>query len=101
MFLTNSPHVNQANAIFHVEHYRKRWGIENGYKQIKEFQALTTSKDFSLRYFYFAFACLLYTIWRLVDVLVKQAFGETDAREPLVTANDFLTLAKKFIDPGG
>ncbi|ELY81272.1 transposase [Natrinema gari JCM 14663] len=36
--------------------------IESGYKSIKRFMAATTSKHFGLRFFYFAFACLLYSI---------------------------------------
>ena len=33
--------------------------------------AATTSKNFELRFFYFASACLLYSIWRAVDPLVQ------------------------------
>lgn len=39
-----------------------RLEIESGYKSIKRFMAATTSKHFGLRFFYFAFACLLYSI---------------------------------------
>jgi IS4 transposase len=51
--------------------YDLRWEIESGYKSIKRFMAATTSKNFLLRFFYFAFACLLYSIWRAVDLLVQ------------------------------
>jgi IS4 transposase len=33
--------------------------------------ATSTSKDFGLRFFYFAFGCLIYSIWRAVDLLVS------------------------------
>jgi IS4 transposase len=42
--------------------YGYRWEIESGFKSIKRFMAATTSKVFGLRFFYFAFACLLYSI---------------------------------------
>jgi IS4 transposase len=42
--------------------YGYRWEIESGYRSIKRFMAATTSKNFGLRFFYFVFACLLYTI---------------------------------------
>jgi IS4 transposase len=51
--------------------YDLRWEIESDYKSIKRFMAATTSKNFLLRFFYFAFACLLYSIWRAVDLLVQ------------------------------
>ena len=46
----------------HLTEYGYRWEIESGYRSIKRFMAATTSKDFGLRFFYFAFACLLYSI---------------------------------------
>ncbi len=54
----------------HLTEYGYQWEIESGYKSIKRFMAATTSKHFGLRFFYFAFACLLYSIWRAVDLLV-------------------------------
>jgi len=51
--------------------------------------------DFSLRFFYFAFACLLYSIWRAVDLLVQvQLTGEYE-HSPIVTADSTLILLKK------
>jgi IS4 transposase len=52
--------------------YGYRWEIESGYRSIKRFMAATTSKDFGLRFFYFAFACLLYLIWRAVNLQLCQ-----------------------------
>jgi len=46
----------------HLTEYGYRWEIESGYRSIKRFMAATTSKNFGLRFFYFAFACLLYSI---------------------------------------
>jgi IS4 transposase len=81
-----------VNSIFE---YSDRWDIERGYKSIKRFMAATTSKDFVLRFFYFAFACLLYSIWRTVDLLVQVELTGEYERSPLVTADNTLTLVKK------
>ena len=78
-----------------LEEYAYRWEIESGYKSIQRFMAATTSKNFVLRFFYFAFACLLYSIWRTIDFLVQvQLTGEYD-RSPVVTADNTLTLLKQ------
>ncbi len=54
-------------------------------EMVKRFIAATTSKDFGLQSFYFAFACLLYSIWRAVDLLVQvQLTGEYE-HSPIVT----------------
>ena len=53
--------------------YDHRWGIENGFKQIKRFRVRTTSMKYEYRFFNFLFACTMYNVWRLVDLLVKFA----------------------------
>lgn len=78
-----------------IAEYGKRWDIERGYKSIKRFMAETTSKDFVLRFFYFAFACLLYSVWRAVDLLVQVELTGGYNREPVVTAQNTLTLLRK------
>lgn len=65
--------------------YSKRWRIESGYRAIKQFLVPTTSKSHRLRFFYFAFASLLYSVWRLVDVILRERKDvETDS--PVVPA---------------
>nr|WP_303647901.1 transposase [Haloarchaeobius amylolyticus] len=99
----NSEHDDhQQYSVFmtnrgsgHLTEYGYRWEIESGYRSIKRFMAATTSKDFGLRFFYFAFACLLYSIWRAVDLLVQvELIGEYE-HAPIVTADNTLTLLKK------
>ncbi|MDL0136550.1 transposase [Halobacterium salinarum] len=99
----NSEHTDhQQYSVFMTNRnsgllteYGYRWEIESGYKSIKRFMGATTSKHFGLRFFYFAFACLLYSIWRAVDLLVQvQLTGEYE-HSPIVTADNTLTLVKK------
>ncbi|AXR77226.1 transposase [Natrarchaeobaculum sulfurireducens] len=81
--------------------YRRRWGIENGFKKLKTFLAETQSPDHRFRYFNFAFACVLYNCWRLVDILVQLEMDGEVSDEPSITANSFLTFAKNSygLDP--
>ena len=79
----------------YLTEYGYRWEIESGYKSIKRFMAATTSKNFVLRFFYFAFACLLYSIWRAVDLLVQVELTGEYEHAPIVTADNTLTLLKK------
>jgi len=78
-----------------LSEYGYRWEIESGYRSIKRFMAATTSTDFGLRFFYFAFACLLYSIWRAVDLLVQVELTGEYEHAPIVTADNTLTLLKK------
>ena len=99
----NSEHDDHRQySVFMSNHggsflseYGYRWEIESGYRSIKRFMAATTSKDFGLRFFYFAFACLLYSIWRAVDLLVQVELTGEYEHSPIVTADNTLTLLKK------
>lgn len=54
------------------------------------------SLDHEYRFFNFLFACTLYNVWRLVDLLVKlELVGDGFKHKPLVTADLFLTIAKQ------
>lgn len=81
--------------------YKQRWGIENGFKKLKTFLAETQSPDHRFRYFNFAFACVLYNCWRLVDILVQLKLHGEVGDQPAVSSNSFLTFAKKSygLDP--
>ena len=91
--------LNRVRSI--VSRYSNRWGVENTYKRMKKFQVRTTSKDPEYRFFNFAFACVLYNVWRLVDLLVKLAIEDDPDYAPRVDANQFLTVSKQFygLDP--
>jgi putative transposase len=116
VFETNHPYVTardadgqqmDGKAFVHmierlVRWYRYRWGIENGFKKQKHFMVRTTSTERDYRFFNFAFACVLYNVWRLVDLLVKLAIdGGNKSYAPRVDANQFLTVAKQCygLDP--
>ncbi|ADJ16429.1 MULTISPECIES: transposase [Halococcaceae] len=116
VFETNHPYVTargtddqrmEGKEFIHmierlIRWYRRRWGIENGFKKQKHFMVRTTSTERDYRFFNFAFACVLYNVWRLVDLLVKIAIdGEDLTYKPRVDANQFLTVAKQYygLDP--
>ena len=51
-----------------LKFFKKRWGIETGYRMIRKFLAKTTSKRYSTRLLYFYFAILLYNFWVLLNL---------------------------------
>jgi IS4 transposase len=87
VFETNHPDLDVTEgdtdeiAIIHkiarfTRQYANRWGIENGYRTVKSFMADTTSTDHRYRFLNFIFACMLYSLWRLVDMLLKCSLGD-------------------------
>jgi putative transposase len=116
IFEMNHPYVTASDAdgqemdaktFIHmiermIHRYRHRWGIENGFKKQQHFMVRTTSTERDYRILNVAFACVLYNVWRLVDLLVKLAIdGEHRSYASLVDANQFLTVTKQCdgLDP--
>lgn len=74
-----------------VEEYSERGGIERSYSSIKECAAWTTSKEFEVRWFHFAFACVVYNMWLLVDFLTQDRIGVIEVRKkPRISLPRFL-----------
>ena len=97
VFITNKT-LRDRQVKNTIGRYRRRWGIENSYKTIKEFLARTTSKTYVVRLFYFAFVVLLYNCWLLVDVLVRDV-GTVMGYKPEVTAKRVLAAMTQYLRP--
>ncbi len=60
--------------------YAKRWQIGPTYQSLKQFLIPTTPKSQELRFWYFSFASLLYSVWRPVNVILRDGVGGDDER---------------------
>lgn len=82
-----------------IDRYSRRMAIENSYKSIKDFLAWTTSTNYCVRFFHFAFAVLLYDIWLVTDLLGQES---TRLRAPLprLKATRFLYHLDSVLIPG-
>lgn len=61
LFATNFPY--ESDTILQL--YKDRWAIETGYRMYNQFLMKTTSRNYTIRLFYFLFACLMYNAWVL------------------------------------
>ena len=52
-----------------LKFFKKRWGIETGYRMIRKFLARTTTKIWRIRLMYFYLAVLLYNLWVLLNMV--------------------------------
>jgi hypothetical protein len=73
-FATNLPNSLAANIpAFIPSEYRRRWGIETGYRVQGNVKAKTTSKKYPMRLLYHLTSVLLYNVWHYANFLVCQA----------------------------
>lgn len=70
--------LSRLDAISYVYLYKRRWCIENTYKQFNALKVKTTSVDFIVRYFFFMFRILLYNLWKFYNAVMNSvtAFKE-------------------------
>lgn len=74
-----------------IEQYSDRAAIENSYSSVKKCAAWTTSKEIEVRWFHFAFGCIIYNLWLLVDFLAQERIGVIETRKkPRITLSRFL-----------
>lgn len=70
--------------------YKRRWGIETGYRVKGNFQANTCSKNFTVRVLYSLLAICLYNLWVLINLLhdfeiIKRAVTTRKKYKPSIT----------------
>ena len=67
--LIRSPSNEKLKKI--AEGYRKRWGIETGFRMAKRFQIKTSSVIFVARMFFYIFSVIFYNLWILFNLIYK------------------------------
>jgi hypothetical protein len=94
-FATNIP-TRSDDLIFAFrikDLYRRRWQIESGYRTKKyAFLPKTTSKNYTIRYFYFMMAVILYNYWVIADIAVLLYLG-LNTKNTQITAKEFCIKA--------
>jgi putative transposase len=69
--------------------YKKRWGIESGYRVKNYIRPRTTSKNYVVRLFYFMFSVCLYNLWILASIFIAIAKFFQKIEKPLITVKLF------------
>jgi IS4 transposase len=68
-YATNIP-VTQVNAVEIADSYRKRWGIETGFRVKESVRGKTCSPGYAIRLFLQLLSILLYNLWQLCNIML-------------------------------
>lgn len=84
--------------------YKRRWGIETGYRVKGNFQANTCSKNFTVRVMYSLLAVCLYNIWVLINFLndfeiIKRLVGTCRKYKPSITTRKVRKSYERWLLP--
>jgi hypothetical protein len=90
-YLTNKNVEDKDDAERIIKRYDQRWTIETKYRVIKnEFLGKTTSRKFSVRTFFWLFACMFYNAWVLLDVFLRADHPDLAPEDrPVMPARSF------------
>ena len=79
------------------EEYRKRWGIETGFRVQDNVQAKTTSKSFTVRVVYIMLSTFLYNIWVLANAALIKTLRE-DFKKPKIKLSQLAHYFRRKIE---
>ncbi len=68
-FATNFEIVYKKDIENIADMYKKRWGIETGYRVKNDFLAITTTECYIMRLLYFMISIILYNFWLLCNLI--------------------------------
>jgi hypothetical protein len=75
-FATNLPRSVAKSVSYIPQEYRRRWGIETGYRVMGMVKAKTTSKNYVLRLTYRLAAVFVYNVWQYGNFLFCRALKQ-------------------------
>jgi IS4 transposase len=78
------------------QEYRRRWGIETGYRVQGTVEAKTTSSNYALRILYHMSSVLIYNIWQYANILLARAAKKPFTR-PLIKLGSLAAHFEVFI----
>ncbi len=90
-YVTNIP-VTTENAVELGEEYRKRWGVETGFRMKKKLRGKTNSPRYSVRLLFLLLSVLLYNLFILLNAIL--GFGE-DGKRYRMTLHMFRTAVER------
>jgi hypothetical protein len=90
-YVTNIP-VNPETAVELGEEFRKRWGVETGFRMKKKLRGKTNSPRYSVRLLFLLLSVLLYNLFILLNAIL--GFGE-DGKRYRMTLHVFRTAVER------
>jgi hypothetical protein len=101
-FATNMPY-EEALRVFSLlpDEYRRRWGIESGFRVQDNVQAKTTSADYTIRTVYLMLSVFLYNVWILANAILAESLGVFEPKKPLMKLSQMAKFFTMWIERPG
>jgi IS4 transposase len=71
VFATNMKYSDAKKLYRKIPlEYKKRWGIETGFRVQNTIKAMTTSQNYTIRIIYRMLSMIIYNLWQLANILL-------------------------------
>src|SRR5579884_2920826 len=71
VFATNMKYSDAKKIYRKIPlEYKKRWGIETGFRVQNTIKAMTTSQNYTIRIIYRMLSVIIYNLWQLANILL-------------------------------
>lgn len=98
---TTNRDVTPDEVMGLTDQYSWRWEIEIEYKTIKKhFLPTTASTDYRVRLLYFTLGVVMYNIWRLTNLTLREAVTVDLGEKPPLRAGEVVELIGFCLAPG-
>ena len=98
---TTNRDISPDEAMGLTSQYRRRWVIESEYKTIKKhFLPTTALTDYRIRLPYFILGVVMYNVWRLTNLLVRDKVDVNPGDSPPLRAGEVVELIGFCLVPG-
>jgi hypothetical protein len=98
VFATNMRYREAFRLFLTIpDEYRKRWGIETGYRVQNQVKAKTTSTNFTVRLVYQILSVIVYNVWQLANILLAIEL-ETELRKPFIKLTQLVRVIRVQIE---
>jgi len=91
--------VTADNAFRLVEGYRKRWGIETGYRVKEDVRGKTCSRNYAIRLLFQLLSILFYNLWQLCNLIISVKINWSKRVYPVIL-EEFKDSLSDFILAG-
>jgi hypothetical protein len=100
-FATNMSYEEAKAAFDEIpEEYRKRWGIETGFRVQDNVQAKTTSMNYTIRTVYLMLSIFLYNLWVLANAILAYSL-DIEPKGPLMKLSYMVKFFTVWIERPG
>jgi hypothetical protein len=102
VFATNMKYSEAKKLYWQLPlEYKKRWGIETGFRVQNQVKAMTTSQNYTVRIIYQMLSVIIYNLWQLANILLALELKIKLLKNPIIKLVHLGRIFRQCIERAG